>query len=78
MEQGDVCVIPAGVGHQRLDSSADFQMAGCYPPGQEGDIVKPGDIEVEAAAKLIAKLTLPQTDPITGEPDGVVAAWRSA
>jgi uncharacterized protein YjlB len=78
VEQGDVCVIPAGIGHCRLDSSADFQMAGCYPPGQEGDIVKPGDIEVEAAAKLIAKLTLPQTDPITGQPDGVVAAWRSA
>jgi len=75
VEQGDVCVIPAGVGHLRLDSSADFQMAGGYPPGQDGDIVKPGDIEVEAAAKLIATLKLPETDPITGRPDGVVAAW---
>jgi uncharacterized protein YjlB len=76
VEQGDVCVIPGGVGHKRVESSEDFQMAGCYPPGQEGDIVKPGDIAVEAAAQLIARLALPETDPITGLADGVVAAWR--
>lgn len=76
VEEGDVCVIPAGVGHRRLDASADFQMAGGYPPGQEGNIVKPGDIDVEAAAKLIAKLELPETDPITGRPDGLVKAWK--
>jgi uncharacterized protein YjlB len=76
VEQGDVCVIPGGVGHKRVESSEDFQMAGCYPPGQEGDIVKPGDIAVEAAAQLIARLALPETDPITGLTDGVVAAWR--
>jgi uncharacterized protein YjlB len=52
-------------------------MAGCYPPGQEGDIVKPGDIAVEAAAQFIARLALPQTDPITGRADGIVAAWRT-
>jgi uncharacterized protein YjlB len=77
VEQGDVCVIPAGVGHRRLEASQDFQMAGCYPPGQEGDIVKPGEIAVATAAQLIAKLDLPQTDPISGLADGIVAAWRA-
>jgi hypothetical protein len=38
---GDVTIIPAGVGHKRLSSSADFLMAGGYPPGQSGNIVRP-------------------------------------
>ena len=75
VEVGDVCVIPAGVGHRRLDSSSDFQMAGGYPPGQEGNIVRPGNLDDETIAREIAVLTLPETDPISGRNDGVVEAW---
>ena len=75
---GDVCVIPAGVGHRRLDASADFQMAGGYPPGQEGNIVRPGEIDVDEAIRAIGQLALPATDPITGHGDGIVAIWRHA
>ena len=32
VETGDACVIPAGVGHIRLEGSSDFRMAGGYPP----------------------------------------------
>jgi uncharacterized protein YjlB len=73
---GDVCVIPAGVGHRRLGSSPDFQMAGAYPPRQEGNIVRPGDMDGAAAAREIAGLALPETDPISGNADGLVDAWR--
>jgi uncharacterized protein YjlB len=76
VETGDVCVIPAGVGHRRLSSSSDFQMAGGYPPGQEGNIVRPGDLDDAMIAKEIAALALPQTDPVSGRDDGVVAIWR--
>ncbi len=75
---GDVCVIPAGVGHRRLDASADFQMAGGYPPGQQGNIVRPGDIDIGEAIRAIARLALPDADPITGQADGVVTIWRDA
>ena len=75
---GDVCILPAGVGHRRLDASDDFQMAGGYPPGQQGDIVKPGDMEIAQAAQAIAALALPETDPVTGRADGVVEIWKQA
>lgn len=78
VEPGDVAVIPAGVGHKRLDSSPDFLMAGGYPPGQRGDIVRPGDLDVQRAAREIGSLPLPATDPISGAADGVVTAWRGA
>lgn len=74
--QGDVCVIPAGVGHKKLSASADFLMAGCYPPRQEGNIVRPGDLDQARIAHEIESLSLPSTDPISGNADGVVAIWR--
>jgi uncharacterized protein YjlB len=74
---GDVCVIPAGVGHRRFEVSDGFLMAGGYPPGQEGDIVRPGEIDPDKAARLIAALRLPETDPVSGKDDGVVALWRT-
>jgi uncharacterized protein YjlB len=52
-------------------------MAGSYPPGQEGDIVRPGEIDPDKAARLIAALRLPETDPVSGKDDGVVALWRT-
>jgi uncharacterized protein YjlB len=78
VEAGDVCVIPAGVGHRRYDASGDFQMAGGYPPGHEGNIVRPGEVDKATAAREIAALGLPETDPISGLADGVAAIWREA
>jgi uncharacterized protein YjlB len=42
---GDVIIIPAGVAHKNLGSSADFRCIGAYPPGQTWDMNygKPGE-----------------------------------
>ena len=72
---GDVVIIPAGVGHRRYDASPDFQIAGGYPPGQDGNIVRPGEMDDQALAREIAAVALPETDPISGLADGVVATW---
>lgn len=75
IDVGDVAIIPAGVGHRKLEASADFLMAGGYPPGQEGNIVRPGDFDRDTAVAEIRRVPLPETDPITGGADGVVALW---
>ncbi len=75
--RGDVIVIPAGVGHRRLATSSDFLMAGGYPPGQGGDIVRPGDVGLEEAWRAIEAVALPSTDPIDGGTQAVPEIWRT-
>ena len=73
---GDVAIVPAGVGHKKLSASPGFQMAGGYPPKQQGDIVRPGQFSDGELAEAIGKVALPESDPVLGKDDGVVAIWR--
>jgi uncharacterized protein YjlB len=73
---GDVIAIPAGVVHRRLESSGDFLVVGCYPPGQDWDLLRgePGDREV--ALRNIPGVPLPATDPVTGGSAPLPQLWR--
>ena len=73
---GDVCLVPAGVAHRRGAASADFQMAGGYPPGQQGNIFRVGEMDDAQVEMEIATLALPQRDPVSGLANGVVEYWR--
>lgn len=75
MSPGDTVIVPAGVGHKRLSGSSDFQVVGGYPPGQSGSITRAGEVDVGLARDEIAKLALPQTDPVTGEAPGAIGVW---
>lgn len=75
MKPGDTVIVPAGVGHKRLSASSDFQVAGGYPPGQNGAISRAGSVDIGSAHDAIAKLEAPETDPVTGEAPGSLAAW---
>jgi uncharacterized protein YjlB len=77
VQAGDVVVIPAGVGHKRLSEKRDgFTIVGGYPPGQSGEISKPGDIEREEAMRRIASLALPRADPVLGNEGPLFKAWN--
>ncbi|MEE1923005.1 cupin domain-containing protein [Pseudomonas sp. 148P] len=73
---GDVLVLPAGTGHRCVESSRDFLVVGAYPRGQEDyDIQRPGSAGLADSKARIARVALPEADPVAG-PDGpLVSAW---
>lgn len=75
---GDVIVIPAGVGHKRLSSSGDFLVVGGYPPGQDWDLLRGAPGERRAADENIARVPMPETDPVFGPSGPLIDLWRPA
>jgi len=73
---GDVIVIPAGVAHRRLTSSADFLVVGGYPDGHaEWDILRGNPGDRPRADENIARVPLPLTDPVEGSGGPLDIAW---
>ena len=76
VRQGDCLLLPAGTGHKRLESSADFQVVGAYPPGQEADIQR--EAPTKEMLALIRSLPIPATDPVLKTAGGLIELWRAA
>ena len=72
---GDVIIIPAGVAHKNLDSSADFRCIGAYPHGQTWDMNHGKSGERPIADKNIANVQLPRTDPVYGANGPLIKEW---
>jgi len=77
VEQGDVIVIPAGVGHQCIEASDDFEVVGAYPDGRDFDICKGDEGERPETDKSISKVPLPENDPVYGKMQGVPTLWKT-
>jgi uncharacterized protein YjlB len=77
VEPGDVILIPAGVAHKKIRSTTEFAVVGAYPRGQKPDLLtdKPG--ERAKAEQNIARVPLPESDPILGS-DGYLQQYWSA
>lgn len=63
---GDAVLIPAGVGHCRIEQSGDLSVVGAYPAGQSPDLRRDTVNDHRGAAALIAAVALPKLDPVTG------------
>ncbi|HVE16911.1 MAG TPA: cupin domain-containing protein [Chthoniobacterales bacterium] len=75
LSTGDVLIIPAGVSHQRLASTEDFQGVGAYPEGFEPDEQRPEKDDLEASMQRIAKLAIPTADPLLGKSGPLIGLW---
>ena len=64
---GDAVLLPAGTGHCCLQHTPDFQVVGAYPPGQDHDMIRGGEGDIDAARRDIRDLPPPSSDPVTGE-----------
>jgi uncharacterized protein YjlB len=76
VKAGDVVVIPAGVAHKRITASADFLVVGAYPAGHEKwDILRGNPGDRPKADENIAKVPLPDSDPVQGSDGALLRAW---
>ena len=67
LQQGDVIVVPAGVGHRLIaERETPFQMVGCYPKGKQWDMCY-GTEREERKIQGIKSLGWFEKDPIYGE-----------
>ena len=73
---GDVAILPAGTGHQRLSSSADFSVVGAYPPGPQMHVTRATPENHAKALKTIPQVRLPNTDPVLGADGPLVKLWK--
>lgn len=76
VEAGDIIIIPAGVGHKKLSSSADFAVVGAYPDGKSYDVLKGEAGERPKADQNIAAVPIPKLDPYLGQNGGLSEIWR--
>ncbi|WP_210611038.1 cupin domain-containing protein [Priestia flexa] len=72
---GDVIVLPAGTGHKRLQSTADFQVVGAYPGGISYNLKTGNSAEYAEAVEQIENVPLPKTDPVYGEDGPLLSLW---
>ena len=77
LKLGDIVVLPAGTGHQRLMGSDDFLVVGGYPPDGTYNLCR-GDNPAERDKALVSipKVPLPETDPVQGADGPLPKLWR--
>lgn len=75
-EAGDVLVIPAGVAHKRVDSSAHLMCVGAYPEGRQIDLQLGAKSERPATDNAIQMVPLPRKDPVFGANGELLFQWK--
>jgi len=76
LKAGDVAILPAGTGHQRLAGSKDLLVVGAYPPSGSYDECRASAAEHDRAVTTIPKVALPRKDPVYGEEGPLTRLWR--
>jgi uncharacterized protein YjlB len=73
---GDVAILPAGTGHQRISASSDFCVVGAYPPGPKMQVTRPTQENYAKALQTIPLVPLPNSDPVMGKDGPLPRLWK--
>jgi uncharacterized protein YjlB len=76
LSAGDVAILPAGTGHQRLNASSNFLVVGAYPPDGTYDECTGWPDERAKALKSIPQVAVPERDPVFGLEGALATAWK--
>jgi uncharacterized protein YjlB len=72
---GDVAILPAGTGHQRLTQTEDLVVIGAYPPSGKYDLCRGSKSERAKALRSITKVPRPPSDPVFGADGPLMRLW---
>jgi uncharacterized protein YjlB len=78
LSAGDVVVLPAGTGHCNAGSSPDLVVVGAYPNGMRWDLRRGDPGEREEVLSNIARVPMPEQDPVAGRDGPLIERWRQA
>ena len=76
VEAGDVAVLPAGTGHQRISSTPDLLVIGAYPPDGHYDLCRGTQRRARARARHGSARAVAATDPLFGADGPLTKLWR--
>jgi uncharacterized protein YjlB len=76
LQQGDVIILPAGVGHKCIRASKDFLCVGAYPQGKDYDINYGTASELRKCMPNIKAVPLPLKDPVYGKQGFLKSIWK--
>jgi uncharacterized protein YjlB len=76
LRAGDVMVLPAGTGHQRLSASRNLLVVGAYPARGRYDEPQPFEVDHHKAKAAIARVGVPAADPVYGKNGPLKRYWR--
>lgn len=76
LKAGDVAILPAGTGHQRISANSDFLVVGAYPPTGKYDECTTQEDHARAI-KTIPKVVRPRKDPVYGAEGSLLDAWQA-
>jgi uncharacterized protein YjlB len=74
---GDVVVLPAGTGHRCVEASGDLLVVGAYPRDVSVDQKRPRQVEHGRAVAAIARVPMPEMDPVYGVDGPLVRLWKT-
>jgi uncharacterized protein YjlB len=76
LKAGDVAILPAGTGHERLDKGDDLLVVGAYPAFGKYDLCRVSEEEHDRAVKTIPKVPIPKKDPVYGSGGPLIHLWH--
>ena len=75
---GDVCVLPAGTGHQCLWASPDLMVIGAYPQDRQiRPLPRQQGASTPRRCRPSRKCRCPTSDPVFGKQGPLLRLWRS-
>ena len=74
---GDVVVLPAGTGHQRLFQTPDLVVIGACPPNGHYNLCRGSKAEHALSLAVIPQVSPSEAELVFGPEEPLLAMWRA-